>query len=204
MAAAEATTSGIAAGLPERPTCVICLGMAGSGKTTFVQVGILYVGVAHRACVIYIPPEDHIISPFLSKSSICCQPWSSRVFCTVPSQHRCVPLVPLIYHVSYGVCRHSWLCQLQGGHEWVQAGAQRRYCYRPQLICIKIWPSHGLPREEIIWTQVTMLIATCLLNAILWFRYIIFDTPGQLEVFTWSASGTIITETLVGSVCVPV
>lgn len=31
------------------------------------------------------------------------------------------------------------------------------------------------------------------------YRYIIFDTPGQIEVFTWSASGTIITETLVGS-----
>ena len=29
----------------------------------------------------------------------------------------------------------------------------------------------------------------------------IFDTPGQIEVFTWSASGTIITETLV-CVCV--
>lgn len=28
------------------------------------------------------------------------------------------------------------------------------------------------------------------------FRYIIFDTPGQIEVFTWSASGTIITDTL--------
>ena len=25
----------------------------------------------------------------------------------------------------------------------------------------------------------------------------ILDTPGQIEVFTWSASGTIITETLV-------
>ena len=28
-------------------------------------------------------------------------------------------------------------------------------------------------------------------------RYVIFDTPGQIEVFTWSASGAIITETLV-------
>ena len=27
-------------------------------------------------------------------------------------------------------------------------------------------------------------------------KYVIFDTPGQIEVFTWSASGTIITETL--------
>lgn len=28
------------------------------------------------------------------------------------------------------------------------------------------------------------------------FEYVIFDTPGQIEVFTWSASGTIITDTL--------
>lgn len=27
-------------------------------------------------------------------------------------------------------------------------------------------------------------------------EYVIIDTPGQIEVFTWSASGTIITETL--------
>jgi len=30
-----------------------------------------------------------------------------------------------------------------------------------------------------------------------WHRYVLIDTPGQIEVFTWSASGTIITEALV-------
>lgn len=29
------------------------------------------------------------------------------------------------------------------------------------------------------------------------YRYVVLDTPGQIEVFTWSASGMIITETLV-------
>lgn len=29
-------------------------------------------------------------------------------------------------------------------------------------------------------------------------RYVVIDTPGQIEVFTWSASGMIITEALVG------
>ena len=29
------------------------------------------------------------------------------------------------------------------------------------------------------------------------FRYVLIDTPGQIEVFTWSASGNIITEALV-------
>ena len=33
------------------------------------------------------------------------------------------------------------------------------------------------------------------------FRYVLFDTPGQIEVFTWSASGSIISEALV-CVCV--
>ncbi len=38
LSMAEATSTSVVGGLPERPTCVICLGMAGSGKTTFVQV----------------------------------------------------------------------------------------------------------------------------------------------------------------------
>lgn len=35
------------------------------------------------------------------------------------------------------------------------------------------------------------------MSAVIFFRYIILDTPGQIEVFTWSASGSIITEALV-------
>ena len=34
---------------------------------------------------------------------------------------------------------------------------------------------------------------------IFYFRFAIFDTPGQIEVFTWSASGAIITEALASS-----
>lgn len=30
------------------------------------------------------------------------------------------------------------------------------------------------------------------------YGYVVFDTPGQIEVFTWSASGMIITGALVG------
>jgi len=35
-------------------------------------------------------------------------------------------------------------------------------------------------------------------------EYILIDTPGQIEVFTWSASGQIITEALVRSPLVTV
>jgi len=34
-----------------KPTCVICLGMAGSGKTTFVQVGHYSTLFSHRPCM---------------------------------------------------------------------------------------------------------------------------------------------------------
>lgn len=37
---------------------------------------------------------------------------------------------------------------------------------------------------------------TCLREANNTERYVFVDTPGQIEVFTWSASGSIITETL--------
>ena len=32
----------IGVAMSERPTCILCLGMAGSGKTTFVQVEIYW------------------------------------------------------------------------------------------------------------------------------------------------------------------
>lgn len=35
-------------------------------------------------------------------------------------------------------------------------------------------------------------------------KNIIIDTPGQIEVFTWSASGAIITETLVSGLIVEI
>jgi hypothetical protein len=34
---------------------------------------------------------------------------------------------------------------------------------------------------------------------LLWDRHIILDTPGQIEIFTWSASGAIITDTVASS-----
>jgi len=36
-------------------------------------------------------------------------------------------------------------------------------------------------------------------NIIYKYSYILLDTPGQIEIFTWSASGAIITDTLAAS-----
>ena len=45
-----------------------------------------------------------------------------------------------------------------------------------------------------------LLLCVWILNDRSLDRYILLDTPGQIEVFTWSASGSIITETLVSYV----
>ncbi|CAH2245271.1 GPN-loop GTPase 1 isoform X2 [Pelobates cultripes] len=47
-----------------------------------------------------------------------------------------------------------------------------------------------------------VLYCVCRLPSVTWLslsRYVLIDTPGQIEVFTWSASGTIITEALASS-----
>ena len=44
-AAPEASSEQLVTPMSERPTCIICLGMAGSGKTTFVQVQIKTRGI---------------------------------------------------------------------------------------------------------------------------------------------------------------
>lgn len=41
--------------------------------------------------------------------------------------------------------------------------------------------------------QIKYLIGNCLFHSS---RYVFVDTPGQIEVFTWSASGTVITQSL--------
>ena len=40
-AAASGVKDGVGLAMSVRPTCILCLGMAGSGKTTFVQVASL-------------------------------------------------------------------------------------------------------------------------------------------------------------------
>ena len=63
--------------------------------------------------------------------------------------------------------------------------------------CLKqIWK--GKAKSISFQTNLPLLMVHHSIN-----RYVIFDTPGQIEVFTWSASGAIISESLVIVICVP-
>ena len=64
-------------------------------------------------------------------------------------------------------------------------------CFKPP-----VWFS---ARLDASWSSSYSLFHTELLSLTFDLcRYVLIDTPGQIEVFTWSASGTIITEALVG------
>ena len=53
-----------------KPTCVIVLGMAGSGKTTFVQVNCVSIDIWRIYCVIRVlSPNQIMIFSFLASSS---------------------------------------------------------------------------------------------------------------------------------------
>ena len=56
-----------------------------------------------------------------------------------------------------------------------------------------------LPQSNLSCLIILFSIDVLHLFLYIYSRYAIFDTPGQIEVFTWSASGAIITEALASS-----
>ncbi|XP_065920018.1 GPN-loop GTPase 1-like [Dysidea avara] len=127
----------------DKPTCIVCLGMAGSGKTTFMQ---------------------RISTHLYSKK---CPPY-------------CINLDPAVNQVPFPA----------------------NIDIRDTVKYKEIMKQYGLgPNGAIVtslnlfstrFDQVIGLIDKKGTDC----KYILLDTPGQIEVFTWSASGSIITETL--------
>ncbi|XP_060566349.1 GPN-loop GTPase 1-like [Ruditapes philippinarum] len=131
----------------EKPTCVIVLGMAGSGKTTFVQriVGHLHANKT-PPYVINLDPAVHEV-PFPANIDI----RDTVNYKEVMKQYGLGPNGGIVTSLNLFATRFDQVMQF----------AEKK------------------TKDE------------C--------KYIIIDTPGQIEVFTWSASGSIITEALASS-----
>nr|SVE86153.1 EOG090X072H [Daphnia similis]SVE86781.1 EOG090X072H [Daphnia similis]SVE87407.1 EOG090X072H [Daphnia similis]SVE88034.1 EOG090X072H [Daphnia similis] len=127
----------------KKPVCLIVLGMAGSGKTTFVQQ------LTSRLHAINKPP--YVIN-----------------------------LDPACREVPYPV----------------NIDIRDTVNYKEVMKQYSLGPNGGIVTSLNLFAtkfdQVIKLVEKRSANTDL----AIFDTPGQIEVFTWSASGTIITETL--------
>lgn len=133
-------------GQEEKPVCLIVLGMAGSGKTTFVQ--------RLTAHLHYKKSPPYVIN-----------------------------LDPAVHEVPFPA----------------------NIDIRDTVNYKEVMKQYGLGPNGGIVTSLN-LFATRFDQVIKFiekkqqdYKYVVIDTPGQIEVFTWSASGTIITEALASS-----
>ncbi|NXC76615.1 GPN1 GTPase, partial [Anhinga anhinga] len=140
---AAAAASGLAAA---PPVCVLVLGMAGSGKTTFVQRLAAHLhGQRCPPYVINLDPAVHDL-PFPANIDI----RDTVKYKEVMKQYGLGPNGGIVTSLNLFATRFDQVMKF-------------------------------IEKRQ---------------NAS---KYVIIDTPGQIEVFTWSASGTIITEALASS-----
>ncbi|XP_057618454.1 GPN-loop GTPase 1 [Chionomys nivalis] len=146
MAAPAAAAEPQASGAPQLPVCLLVLGMAGSGKTTFVQrlTGHLH-SKGSPPYVINLDPAVHEV-PFPANIDI---------------------------------------------RDTVK--------YKEVMKQYGLGPNGGIVTSLNLFATRFDQVMKFIEKAQNTFKYVLIDTPGQIEVFTWSASGTIITEALASS-----
>lgn len=126
-----------------KPVCLIVLGMAGSGKTTFVQRITSYLHAKKTPpYVINLDPACHSV-PFPANIDI----RDTVKYKNVMKKYQLGPNGSIMTSLNLFSTKFDQVLQLVDKNS-----------------------------------------SKC--------KYVILDTPGQIEVFTWSASGTIITDTL--------
>lgn len=126
----------------KKPTCIIVLGMAGSGKTTFVQ---RLVSTLYTTCKPYV-----------------------------------INLDPACKEVPYPA----------------NIDIRDTVNYKEVMKQYSLGPNGGIVTTLNLFSTKFDQVIELIDKAGKEHEYVVLDTPGQIEVFTWSASGTIITEAL--------
>lgn len=133
---------GQAAGKDKKPPCIIVLGMAGSGKTTFVQ---------RLVSILYDTGKPYVLN-----------------------------LDPACREVPYPA----------------NIDIRDTVNYKEVMKQYSLGPNGGIVTTLNLFSTKFDQVIELIEKAGKDHDYVILDTPGQIEVFTWSASGTIITEAL--------
>ncbi|KAJ3150185.1 hypothetical protein HDU89_003274 [Geranomyces variabilis] len=142
-AAAAAAQPGSQIPSPHQPTVIICIGMAGSGKTTFMQ-----------------RLNSHIH--------------------TVKAPGYVVNLDPAVAQLPFGA----------------NIDIRDTVNYKEVMKQYNLGPNGGILTALNLFTTKFDQVLNLIDKRAPSLDYILLDTPGQIEIFTWSASGTIITDTL--------
>ncbi|KAJ8608596.1 hypothetical protein MRB53_039563 [Persea americana] len=136
------------------PVCIVCIGMAGSGKTTFMQRINSYLHTKHREAPRTIPPPyvmnlDPAVRSVPFESNIDIR--DSVKYKEVMKQYNLGPNGAILTSLNLFSTK---IDQIMG-----------------------ILEKRCLPQEEAATPSP---------------KHILIDTPGQIEVFVWSASGNIL------------
>ena len=134
----------------KKPTCVIVLGMAGSGKTTFVQRLVAHLHMKKTR------------EPEMNKAPYV------------------VNLDPACHEVPYPA----------------NVDIRDTVNYKEVMKQYKLGPNGGIITSLNLFATKFDQVLNLIDRRSDTVDHVIFDTPGQIEVFTWSASGNIITEAL--------
>jgi GTPase SAR1 family protein len=138
------TTSGASASVePKLPICILVLGMAGSGKTTFIQRINAYL-------------HSEQTPPYV------------------------INLDPAVHELPYP-------CNVD---------IRDTVNYKQVMKQYSLGPNGAIVTSLNLFATTFDQLLSILNKNQTKHRYFLVDTPGQIEVFTWSASGTIITEAL--------
>lgn len=125
------------------PTCLIVLGMAGSGKTTFVQ---------------------RLTSDLAEKKN-----------------------TPYVVNLDPACLNLPYPCNID---------IRDTINYKEIMKQYRLGPNGGIVTSLNLFATKFDQVLKLVEKRSKEHKYVIFDTPGQIEVFTWSASGSIITEAL--------
>jgi len=134
----------------KKPTCVIVLGMAGSGKTTFVQRLVAHLHMKKTR------------EPEMNKAPYV------------------VNLDPACHEVPYPA----------------NVDIRDTVNYKEVMKQYKLGPNGGIITSLNLFATKFDQVLNLIDRRSDTVDHVIFDTPGQIEVFTWSASGNIISEAL--------
>ncbi|GIL85555.1 hypothetical protein Vretimale_13346 [Volvox reticuliferus] len=148
-AQAESTGSPSTSGQSQthKPTVILVIGMAGSGKTTFIQRMNSHLHAARR--------QGYIIN-----------------------------MDPAVTHLPYGA----------------NIDIRDTVKYKNVMRQYNLGPNGGILTScNLFATRFDQVIQLCEKPRDPPLEYVIVDTPGQIEIFTWSASGAIVTELFASS-----
>ena len=154
------------------PTCILVIGMAGSGKTTFTKQFF-----------------HHMLSRPSDRSA--------------NDGPDCAQKLPMMVNLDPAVLEVPYPTEIDITEVIDYRQVMQEYQLGPNgaiMTCLNLFTASQF---EIVLTKINQKkLSNYKRNSLAKVKssedsgFVVFDTPGQIEIFTWSASGTIITETL--------